>query len=348
MSSHNDILYLAINRIPFLKPREKLLLAGVISSTEEFLRFSRRDLLQTLGRNIKTPSFRPELFVRLAECDKKYLTKANIKYTFYKEGGYPGQLAEIYDPPLVLYYRGRGIRQDLALAAVVGTRKPTGEALMRAFSLGVELSAARVGVVSGLARGIDTAAHKGTVSIGGYALAVLGNGIDMVYPASSKPTAIKILEEGGCLVSEYPPGVLPQKYHFPERNRIISGLSTAVVVVQAPARSGALITADFALDQGRELFVHSVGLESAAGRGTRRLHEQGATVIDNAYPVVRELRGTRSETVPAAHPAAQSVRTARRAGVDNEPGPGVSLARLMELELDEKISVYNGDYYRSE
>jgi DNA processing protein len=348
MSSHNEILYLAINRIPFLKPREKLLLAGVISSADEFLRFSRRDLLQVLRRNIRTPSFRSELYVRLAECDKKYLTKANIKYTFYREEGYPGSLAEIYDPPLVLYYRGNGIRQDLPLAAVVGTRKPTGEALMRAYSLGVELSAAHVGVVSGLARGIDTAVHKGTVSIGGYAVAVLGNGIDMVYPAGSKPTALNILKEGGCLASEYPPGVLPQKYHFPERNRIISGLSKAVVVVEAPARSGALITADFALDQGRELFVHSVGLESAAGRGTRSLHEQGAAVIHNAYPVIREVRGAGDEPVPAARPGAQSARPGRRARVDNKKGSGTSLARLMELELDEKLSVYNGDYYWSE
>jgi len=341
MHSQNELLFLALNRITFLRPREKLLLADLLGSLQDLVKFGRKDLVHCLGRSPRARVWQPEDYARLAECDKKYLTKANIKYTFYREEDYPAPLAEIYDPPLVLYYRGGPLRRKSSLAAVVGTRQPSEKALMRAYSLGVEFGAARIGVVSGLARGIDTAVHKGCLSIGGPAIAVMGNGIDMVYPASSKSTAAKILEQGGCLVSEYPPGVLPQKYHFPERNRIISGLAAAVVVIEAPRKSGALITADFALEQGRELFVHKAGLEGITGEGTRLLHEQGAEVIDNAYPVIKELRGNPGRPVLAG-----GKNSGLRFEVRGESGR--ALAHMLELELEEKLSVYNGEYYRSE
>jgi DNA processing protein len=341
MSCTNELLFLALNRASFLKPREKLLLAEIIPSASELLRYSRSDISRCLGRAVRHARWEPTELVKFAEYDRKYLTKANIKYTFYSEDSYPAHLREIYDPPLVLYYRGNEFKRGQALVAVVGTRSPTGDALMRAYALGVELSAGHVGVVSGLAKGIDAAVHSGCVSVGGYGIAVMGNGIDMVYPASSKAIALKILENGGTLVSEYPPGVTPQKYHFPERNRIISGLAQAVVVVQAPRKSGALITADFALEQGRELYVHKVGLKDVYGEGTALLHEQGALAIESAYTVIKELRDQRIMHNALKEKAKQFPNKK----IDQSDH---KLADLLELELDDKVSVFNGEYYWSE
>ncbi len=341
MSYTNELLFLAINRVPFFKARDKLLLAEVVSSVSEFSRFSKADISRCLGRVVRDGRWEPQVYLKFAECDRKYLTKAHIKYTFYSEDNYPKQLREIYDPPLVLYYRGNDFKLKQPLVAVVGTRRPTGDALMRAYALGVEMSACHVGVISGLAKGIDTAVHSGCVSVGGYGIAVMGNGIDMVYPASSKGTAHKLLDSGGTLVSEYPPGMSPCKYHFPERNRIISGLAQAVVVVQAPKKSGALITADFALEQGRELYIHKVGLKDIYGEGTTMLHEQGAVAIDSAYTVIKELRGGKMmNSVPSDNRKIDRHKTGGK--------PGHELADLLELEINKKVSVYNGEYYWSE
>jgi DNA processing protein len=341
MNYTDALLFLAINRISFLRPREKILLAEIISTLPQFLHSKQKEIEHIIGRTLREALWRPEEYLSLAESDKKYLTKANIRYTFYCEDGYPKKLKEIYDPPLVLYYRGKGLKENYPFVAVVGTRKPTGDALMKAYALGVELSAAQLGVVSGLAKGIDTAVHKGCVSVGGYAVAVMGNGIDMVYPVSSKSTALKILEDGGTLLSEYPPGIPPLKYHFPERNRIISGLADVVIIVQAPKKSGALITADFALEQGKELCVHKVGLAGIYGEGTHLLFEQGAEVIDSAYSVIKNLRGVKSNYVSG---------TSKKKFNSYEDGsqPGKGLAALLEMEIDDKISVYNGEYYWSE
>ncbi|MBN1799263.1 MAG: DNA-processing protein DprA [Spirochaetales bacterium] len=341
MSCTNELLFLAINRASFLKPRDKLLLAEVIPSVSVFLKISGADVGRCLGRMVHAAKWEPENFLKFAEYDRKYLTKANIKYTFYSEEKYPAPLREIYDPPLVLYYRGNDFKCEQPLVAVVGTRRPTGEASMRAYGLGVELSASHVGVVSGLAKGIDTAVHSGCVSIGGYGIAVMGNGIDMVYPGSSKATAFKLLDNGGTLTSEYPPGEPPHKYHFPERNRIISGLARAVVVVQAPKKSGALITADFALEQGRELYVHKVGLKHICGEGTAALHGEGAVAIDSAYAVIKDLKG--QEPMRKVHE-----KKIKITGNETKDRLGHELADLLELEINDKVSVFNGEYYWSE
>jgi DNA processing protein len=167
----------------------------------------------------------------------------------------------------------------------VGTRVPTEAAKQAAFALGRDLAAAGVVVVSGLARGIDGQAHRGAVEAG-LTVAVLGNGIDTVCPGGHEGLARKILATGGALVSEYGPGEPAFGYRFVERNRIISGLARSVVVVQAPARSGALITADFALDQGRDVVVHEAGLEGDRGAGTRALAVQGAPVVKTVADVL--------------------------------------------------------------
>ncbi len=142
--------------------------------------------------------------------------------------------------------------------------------------------------MSGLARGIDREAHEGCEEAGFRSVAVLGSGIDMIYPSSSRAAGMALLARGGGILSEYPPGVPALRYHFPARNRIISGLCRGVVIIQAPERSGALITADYALEQGKDLWVHAAGTYGSAGAGTRRLADAGAPVIHGAADLLRE------------------------------------------------------------
>lgn len=327
----DELLGLAVNRVPFLKPREKALLLEVCASAERFERLDRRALEVLLGRPVRSRNWNPAEHLRQAEADWRSLTAGSIICTFIWKEDYPRWLREIYDPPVVLFCRGQLSAAYGPLVGVVGTRHPTGAGRAAAFTLGFELAGLGVGTISGLARGIDAEAHRGSLVEGGITVAVLGNGIDRVFPASSAPVGRGILASGGCILSEFPPGEPPRPYHFPGRNRIISGLSRTVVVVQAPEGSGALITADYALEQGRELVVHAAGLEGPAGAGTRALVEQGAEVVRGAADI---LTGWGLRPV---HPAVAGPRDA------GPRSPGRSLARLLEKELAREVAVHNGE-----
>ena len=331
MAEVNNFLWLAINRVSFLRPKEKLILAEMLTSEVALNALSKRNLEMLIGRKIRA-AWQQDNYLALAESDIKYLTKRNISCTFYFSKDYPPQLKEIYDPPLVLFYRGMLPLWTKPLVAVVGTRKATGEALNKAFTLGLRLAERGVGVVSGLARGVDVTAHKGCVQVKGRAIAIMGNGIDMIYPSSSRNTARKILEGEGVLMSEYPPGTLPLKYNFPARNRIISGLCRSVVVVQAPKKSGALITADYALEQGRDLYIHECGLRDKVSEGTMLLHKQGAKVIKYAEDIFQDWGYYITED--------KQQRTEQKA-----INSGDQLANLLKLEIEEKVGIHNGEYY---
>lgn len=184
-------------------------------------------------------------------------------------------------------------------------------------------------VVSGLAMGIDAAAHLGNAEAGGKSVAVLGCGIDRIYPASSNAAAYRILAAGGCILGEYGCGVPPTKYNFPERNRIISGLCRATVVIEAPDRSGALITADFALNQGRDLFVHAGVLDSRRNGGCRKLAFDGAPAVSTASEVLRE-----GDT---------AVDVVRKNGI--MPAGADGSAELLEREIKGELVRYAGEYF---
>ncbi len=199
---------------------------------------------------------------------------------------YPQALRQIPDPPLALYVRGR--LPDGICVAVVGTRNPSPDGEYVAQRMAAELAAAGVCVVSGLARGIDAAAHRGALEVGGPTVAVVGCGVDVGYPAGHESLADQV---AGCgaVVSEYPPGTAPAKHHFPLRNRLISGLSRAVVVVEATLRSGALITADLALEQGREVFAVPGSVLNPRSAGPHRLLREGAGWAESAADVLQAL-----------------------------------------------------------
>jgi DNA processing protein len=201
---------------------------------------------------------------------------------------YPLNLKNIYDPPILLYTKGVFKANDESAIAIVGSRMCTYYGINTADKMASELACRGITVVSGLARGIDTAAHKGALKGNGRTIAVLGNGLSFVYPAENKVLAEQVICNG-AVVSEFPMETPPYKQNFPRRNRIISGLSKAVLVVEAARKSGALITADFALEQGRDVFAVPGMADRLLSTGTNTLIKQGAKLIDNVNDILEEL-----------------------------------------------------------
>lgn len=218
-----------------------------------------------------------------AECSQKRIGIVTIG-----DSGYPARLRQIPDAPLVLYYRGRLPNWEAYPAiGIVGTRKASGYGLQIAEKMGAQIAACGGMVVSGAADGIDSAAMKQALLQDGPVVGVLGFGADVVYPASSRKLFAQ-LEEKGCLISEYPPGTPGYKWNFPQRNRLISGISHGVLVVEAPERSGALITARHAMEQGREVFVVPGNINSDTSAGSNNLLREGATAAFEGYDILRE------------------------------------------------------------
>lgn len=219
----------------------------------------------------------------LADCQRLDLDLLTIQ-----DAGYPNRLRNIYDPPCLLYVRGRlPAFDDEASIAVVGTRDCTPYGVSCAEKLGYGLAAGGAVVVSGLARGVDSAALRGALRAGGTVTAVLGNGLDVVYPPENQ-YLYEDVAAAGALISEYPPGTPPEAKHFPVRNRIMSGLCLGTLVVEAPARSGALITAGTALEQGRDVFAVPGPIDAPASVGCNRLIRDGAGLVSDAWDILGE------------------------------------------------------------
>jgi DNA processing protein len=280
-----------------------------------------------------------------------------IRHLGKRDDGYPPLLLQIHDPPPALFVRGEG---DIALLtqpaiAVVGARACSPYGAQVARTLGRELAAAGVVVVSGMARGIDAEAHRGALDAGGVTVAILGCGIDRDYPAAHAQLARRICERG-LIVSEYEPGVEPAAFRFPARNRIISGLAAVTVVVEAREKSGALITADFALEQNRTVFAVPGEITSSLSTGTNRLIREGAAPVTSVQDVLDEL-GLAPPAAPGASlgAAADSLlaRLAERPWTADELGSSTGLGAaelavaLAELELAGAAVERNGVYRAS-
>jgi DNA processing protein len=223
------------------------------------------------------------------DAELQRIEKGNVRVVTRDDPEYPKNLQEIYDPPLVLYVKGILKAGETLAIGVVGSRRTTLYGQDMARKLAFQLARFGVAVVSGLARGIDTAAHNGALQAKGRTVAVIGCGIDVVYPAENKKLADEIVEKGGAVVTEFPFGVQPDKQNFPMRNRIISGWSMGVVVVEANLKSGALITAAQAAEQGRQVFAVPGRADSILSRGTNRLIKDGAKLTEDVEDVLSEF-----------------------------------------------------------
>jgi DNA processing protein len=226
---------------------------------------------------------------RFAEEECRRLEADTARLVTYISCDYPKSLFEIPDPPPFLYVRGELRSQEPAIA-IVGSRRATSYGLMTTGKLAEGLAINGVCVVSGMARGVDTAAHRGALRAGGRSIGVLGCGVDRMYPPENR-LLFEEMTVKGCLVSEFPLGTQPLAENFPRRNRIISGLSSGVLVVEAAEKSGSLITAQYALEHGRDVFAVPGNISFASSRGCNRLIKQGAKLVDCVEDILEELPG---------------------------------------------------------
>ena len=270
----------------------------------------------------------------------------------WNDAAYPSALATIVDPPAVLWTRGRLAPLDAMAVAIVGSRAASAYGLSVAGQLAADLAARGVVIVSGLARGVDSAAHRGALAAGGLTVAVLGSGVDVIYPREHAALAAEIAERG-AVISELVPGTPPTPFFFPLRNRIISGLSRAVVVVEANEKSGSLITARCALDQGRDVLAVPGNVLTGRNRGAHALLRDGATIVESADDILEAigLRAAPAEKVRNGGPAEDPLLAcltpgepcdldaiAERTGL----GTAVLLPRLFELELQGAVARAGG------
>lgn len=222
------------------------------------------------------------------KAELRFIEKNNISIVTIKDIDYPVYLKEIYDPPVVLYIKGEIIPDDEMMLAVVGARKASSYGINTARNIARQLAEHGITVVSGLARGVDTAAHTGALEGNGRTIAVLGSGINKVYPKENLSLAGKI-SQTGAVVSEFQIGMDPKPYNFPKRNRIISGLCKGVIVIEAGKYSGSLITARMATEQGREVFSIPGRIDELTSYGTNFLIKNGAKTVVNIEDILEEF-----------------------------------------------------------
>ncbi len=225
------------------------------------------------------------------ESEMEKLERLAIKVLTWHDNDYPARLKEIYDFPPVLYVRGSIVAEDEWCLAVVGTRRPTVYGRQVTEEIVTELARSKITIVSGLAKGIDSVAHQSALEAGGRSIAVMGGGLDTIYPAENANLARSIIKNG-ALISEYHLGTKPKPENFPRRNRIMSGLSLGVLVVEAGETSGALITARLALEQNREVFAIPGSILSPTSRGTNHLIQEGAKLVRDFTDILEELNLT--------------------------------------------------------
>lgn len=278
---------------------------------------------------------------------------------------YPAALASIADPPPFLYVKGELLPEDRVAVAIVGSRAASQYGLKTTRRMARDLARNGITIVSGMARGIDSEAHRGALEGGGRTIAVLGSGLDVVYPPENRDLYQRIAQRG-AVVSEYPFGTEPDGVHFPQRNRIISGMSMAVTIVEAAPKSGSLITADLALEQGREVFAVPGSVDSLRSRGTHQLIRQGAHLAESAEDILAEIKdllvawgtqvtGSQAAAIPQEPFTEQEERILAMLGPDpvqideliQKGGFGSSLttALLLQLELRGAVRQLPGKWF---
>lgn len=224
------------------------------------------------------------------------LQKENIKVITFQDDSYPKLLSEIHNPPPVIYYKGNlNLKNNISLA-IVGTRKYSSYGEQAASEIATGLARNNITIISGMALGVDSIAHHACLEADGKTIAVLGSGLDYksIYPSSNRGLSERIIKSGGAIISEFPPETKPLKYHFPQRNRIISGLSMGTVVIEAGIKSGSLITAYLALDQNREVFALPGSIYSPNSQGTNKLIKQGAKPVTGIQDILDALNLTQA------------------------------------------------------
>ncbi len=263
-------------------------LLKIYGSPYKIYNLKKEELLEVVGEKLSEEILDSKYRINL-ENEIEYLKRNNIELISIKDNRYPAKLKQIYDMPICLYAKGNIEILNNFSIAIIGCRDNTkyGEQMAKMISEG--LTKINVVTVSGLARGIDSIAHKSTVEKNGKTIAIIGSGLDKLYPEENLELAKAIIEKGGAIITEYPIGTKPEKLNFPARNRIISGISNGIVVVEAKKKSGTMITVDFALEQGKEVFCVPGNVTSKNSEGTNELIKEGAKVVTKIQDIIEEF-----------------------------------------------------------
>jgi DNA processing protein len=319
--------WLALTLIPGVGTAMFVRLLARFHSPGHVLRASRVALEEVVGRKLAERIAEYSDVTDIVEQEHA-LDQWGARLITMEDEAYPFRLAEIYDPPLALFVRGALNDEDRHCVAIVGTRRASPYGIRMAEKFARELAGHGVTIVSGMAAGIDAAAHRGAIAGGGRTIAVLGCGVDVVYPPQHADLMNEIIAHG-CVMSQFPMGTKPSAGHFPYRNRIISGIAAGTVIVEAPLSSGALITARQAAEQGREVFAvpGNVGMENS--RGPHALIREGAKLIENVEDILVELElpATLRPCAPS-QPAQVAVDRSMHIAADTPPSPAPPAAAV--------------------
>ncbi|MFH5830841.1 DNA-processing protein DprA [Halalkalibaculum sp. DA384] len=317
----------ALNLIPNLGAQRIRALLKAVDQPQDVFRLSRTQLTSVYGIGEATAN-QILVFDDWKEADRiiEKTQHADFSLLTIVDEAYPKLLKQIYDPPILLWVRGDAAVLDTDAIAIVGTRSASDYGKDIARDLAGELVAAGLTVVSGLAYGIDAASHRGTLVAGGRTIAVLGSGIDNIYPSKNIRLAFEMAEQGGAVITEFPPGTEPDAGNFPVRNRIVSGLTLGTVVVESGLKGGSMITASSALDQNREVFVVPHSLRSKTGIGCNHLIKTGqGKLIQTVDDILYEIDIHRKNPVQNDHEPAE--RRWKRKELDSL---SVSICELLE------------------
>ncbi len=280
---------LCISLIPNLSAAEAQRIESLLD-TRTILTLDHRAISRLIGRRYASSVYDRTKLSSQADMAANSCARGGYSLLSAADEQFPPLLRHIYDPPYLLYVWGN-LPPAAAGVAVVGTRRATTAGIHRAFMIGASLALGGCPVFSGLAYGIDAAAHAGAAGAGGRTWSVIGSGLESIYPKAHISLCRKMIDAGGGVLTEFPPWMGPKRWTFPKRNRLLSGLSSAVCIVEAPAASGALITADFALEQGRDVLVDGAMCASPRSDGTRKLAEDGAVVVESLQDLLRAVGG---------------------------------------------------------
>jgi len=280
--------WLLLSKLPLLNSKKCRQIVEYFGSPKKVFSASFNDIMKVPGLDKETALSIMQAKKMNIEKEIAELHKIDVNIVGFQDSLYPPNLLTIFVPPFLLYVRGKLKKEDVNAVAIVGTRRATTYGKLAARKLARDLAKEGITIISGMARGIDTAAHWGALEGGGRTIAVLGCGVDIVYPPENKRLMEEIIKNG-AVISEFPLKSAPDAFHFPQRNRIISGLSKGVVVVEAPLRSGALITVNFALEEGREVFAVPGNIFSPNSQGTNRLIKEGAKLVETKEDILEEL-----------------------------------------------------------
>ena len=283
----NRLYYLSFSQIRGIGPARLKMLVAYFGNLKKAWEAEPAEWEKALGGYVKVSEEFSETREKLdvKEYENRLLSMG-IEYVTIDDVHYPSLLKQIHDPPFVLFYKGL-LKKHALNIAIVGSRVCSNYGKEVTKYLSSKLAEKGINVVSGMARGIDSHAHLGALATGGYTTAVLGSGLDVIYPPENKGMFNRIIQNG-LVISEFPPGMPPEAANFPARNRVISGLSQGVIVVEAAIKSGSLITADFALEQGRDVFAVPGHITSKNSKGTNNLIKQGAKIVADIDSVLEE------------------------------------------------------------